>query len=62
MAKKQPTYTEAVTEIERILDRFRHEEMDVDSLAAEVARAQELIAFCKNRLLKTEEDVQKMLE
>ena len=47
MAKKQqqePSYTEAIAEIERILGRFRSEEMDVDSLAAEVRRATELIA------------------
>ena len=57
MAKKkeEPTYTEAVAEIERILARFRNEEMDVDSLAAEVKRATELIAACKATLRKAEE-------
>lgn len=63
MAKKkeEPTYTEAVAEIERILARFRNEEMDVDSLAAEVRRATELIASCKERLRRTEEEVNKIL-
>ena len=40
-------YAEAIAEIEKILARFRSEEMDVDSLAAEVKRATELIASCK---------------
>ena len=64
MAKKkeEPTYTEAVAEIERILARFRNEEMDVDSLAAEVKRATELIAACKAKLRKAEEEVNKILE
>ena len=64
MAKKkeEPTYTEAVAEIERILTRFRSEEMDVDSLAAEVKRATELIGLCKERLRKAESDVKKILE
>lgn len=64
MAKKkeEPTYTEAVAEIERILARFRNEEMDVDSLAAEVRRATELIAVCKAKLHKAEEEVNKILE
>ena len=64
MAKKkeEPTYTEAVAEIERILARFRNEEMDVDSLAAEDKRATELIAACKERLRKAEEEVNKILE
>jgi len=42
--KKEPAYAEAIAEIEKILARFRSEEMDVDSLAAEVKRATELIA------------------
>ena len=65
MAKKQqqePSYTETIAEIERILGRFRSEEMDVDSLAAEVRRATELIAVCKAKLQKAEEEVNKILE
>ena len=52
MAKKEVTYAEAMAEIEKILARLRNEEMDVDSLAAEVKRATELIASCKARLRK----------
>ena len=44
--KKEPAYAEAIAEIEKIRARFRSEEMDVDSLAAEVKRATELIAAC----------------
>ena len=36
--------------------------MDVDTLAAEVKRATELIASCKERLRKAEEEVNKILE
>ena len=62
MAKKEMTYAEAMAQIEKILARFRNEEMDVDSLAAEVKRATELIARCKSRLRKAEEEVSKILE
>lgn len=62
MAKKELTYAEAMAEVERILARFRDEEMDVDSLAAEVKRATQLIAGCKARLHKAEEEVSKILE
>lgn len=62
MGKKEFSYTEATAEIERILDRLRNEEMDVDDLAAQVARATELIAQCKKKLLKTEAEVNKILE
>ena len=62
MAKKEIAYAEAMAEIERILTRFGSEEMDVDSLAAEVKRATELIGLCKERLRKAESDVKKILE
>lgn len=60
--KKQPSYTEAMTEIDTILKRFRAEEMSVDDLTREVKRATELIALCKERLLKSEAEVKKVLE
>lgn len=56
------TYAEAMAEIERILSKFRSEEMSVDDLAADVRRATELIALCRERLHKAEEDVKKVLE
>lgn len=62
MAKKEISYTEAMAEIERILDRFRREEMTVDVLTQEVKRATELIALCRERLSKTEEELKKVTE
>ena len=62
MADKKITYTEAITEIEDILARFDNEQFDVDSLAAQVKRATELIRMCKERLRKAEDDVEKVLK
>lgn len=63
MAKKEITYTEAMNEIEQILDRFRREEMTVDSLTKEVKRATELIALCNERSRpRTEEELKKISE
>ena len=62
MAKKEISYAEAMAEIERILDRFRREEMTVDVLTQEVKRATELIALCRERLSKTEEELKKITE
>ncbi|MDO5488470.1 MAG: exodeoxyribonuclease VII small subunit, partial [Rikenellaceae bacterium] len=47
MAEKKLSYTEAVAQIEQILARLRDEQIDVDTLAAEVKRATELIEQCK---------------
>jgi len=55
--KKTLSYSEAVAEIESILAQFDHEEFDVDTLAAQVKRATELIRLCKEKLKKAENDV-----
>lgn len=60
--RTEPTYAEAMAEVERILEKFRTEEMSVDSLAADVKRATELIALCRERLHKAEEEVKNVLE
>ena len=62
MAKKTITYTEALAEVERILERIQREEITVDDLASEVKRAATLIAGCRTRLRKAEEEVGKLLE
>lgn len=60
MAKKEIPYTEAMAEIEKIMTKLRGESIDIDTLAAEVKRASELIEMCKQRLRTTEEEVRKL--
>lgn len=62
MPKKKLTYTEAIAEIEQILSCLRNEQTDVDTLAAEVKRATELIAQCKAQLTDVEKAVKAELE
>ena len=54
-------YEEALAEVENILGRIQREEITVDALAKEVRRATELIASCRQRLLKAEEDVNEIV-
>lgn len=60
MAKKDLSYTEAMAEIERIMENLRSEKVDVDTLTAQVKRASELITLCKSKLHATEEEVKKL--
>ena len=60
MAKKEIPYTEAMAEIEKIMTKLRGENIDIDTLTAEVKRASELIEMCKQRLRTTEEEVRKL--
>ncbi len=58
---RQITYSQALTELEKIVGEMESEEIDVDVLAEKVKRAAYLIKFCKSRLRGTEEEVKKAL-
>lgn len=62
MATEKVNYAEAIAEVERILQRIQDEEISIDTLSSEVKRAMELLAACRKRLLKTEEEIGKILE
>lgn len=55
------SYSEAIAEVEKILARFGDGTLDVDTLAAEVKRATELIKMCRERLVKAENEVNEVL-
>lgn len=56
-----PTYAAAVEELEAILRALDSTEVDVDQLTAKVARAAELIEFCRERLAEATVDVEKIV-
>jgi exodeoxyribonuclease VII small subunit len=51
MKKENLTYLEALAEIEEIVGRLGQQPCDVDALSAQVARAEKLIAICRERIL-----------
>lgn len=59
--KKQPTYGEAVQQVEEILARLENDAIDVDELAVEVKRAVELVELCREKLQRTELEVQEFV-
>ena len=62
MENEKITYTEAKTELEKIVALIDSDELDVDQLGKHVKRASELVAFCKQKLMETDEELQKILE
>lgn len=62
MKKEEITYTAAKAEIEKIVALIESDELDVDQLTKHVKRASELVVFCKEKLTKTDEELQKVLE
>lgn len=55
-------YEDAVKELETIVSRMENDELDVDSLIAQLKRAQLLLRLCKERLTRTDEQISKLLE
>ena len=62
MAKQEIKYEEAVGQLEAIVRRMETGELDLDSLAEELKKAQKLIKMCKDKLTKTDEEIKRMLE
>ncbi|RLD47346.1 MAG: exodeoxyribonuclease VII small subunit [Bacteroidetes bacterium] len=62
MTKKNFSYNEAIQEIEEILFEVEKKDVDIDELSDKVKRVSFLINACKNKLLKTEEQIDKILE
>jgi len=62
MAKKNMTYSEAVTAVEDILRLIETGELDVDELAEKVKQASELLKLCKGKLFRTEKEIEKILK
>lgn len=62
MAKKEQTYSEAIKELEEILDKIESGDLEVDVLTAEIKKASGLIKFCKDKLYKTDEEIKKIFD
>lgn len=64
MATKKETYTysEAMKRLEVIVSKIEGNELDIDELGNYLKEAQKLIKFCKDKLYKTDQEIQRMLE
>ncbi|WP_424048239.1 exodeoxyribonuclease VII small subunit [Prevotella jejuni] len=59
---KDIKYEEAVRQLEKIVDKMESGELDIDSMAVQLKKAQELVKLCKDKLKRTDADIQKLLE
>ena len=53
-------YEEALAQLETIVRKMDSNEFDIDELAVQLKTAQRLIKFCKDKLTKTEAEIQKI--
>lgn len=62
MKKKTLNYEEAIQRLEQITADMESGKMNIDELAERLKEAQNLIAFCKEKLTATDEEIQQMLK
>ncbi len=55
------SFAEAVAEVEEILAGLEEDDVDIDRLGGEVARAVELIQVCREKLEKTDREVRDLV-
>lgn len=56
------SYSQAKKELEEIVATIESGNLDIDALTNSVKRASELIALCKEKLTKTDSELQKILD
>jgi exodeoxyribonuclease VII small subunit len=54
-------WADAIGELEQILTKLDDDALDVDVLAAQVARAAELITLCRDRIANTKLEVERIV-
>lgn len=64
MSKNKPiTYTEAVTELEIILEQLEtNTDLNLESISDKVKRASELMIVCKKQLHELDKELDKIME
>ena len=61
MAKKKETYSQAMARLETIVRQVDSNELEVDELVEKIKEANEIIAFCSEKLKKADMEIEKML-
>lgn len=57
----EPKYEDAIKQLESIVENLENNELDIDELSKQLKTAQRLIKLCKDRLTKTDAEIQKIL-
>ena len=61
MAAKKETYSQAMERLEKIVRQIDNNELDIDILSEKIKEANEIIAFCKDKLTKSRPGSRKII-
>ena len=59
--KEELTYTEAFEQLQKIVSQMENADISVDELSDNIKEAAKLIKICKDKLTKTEQEINKTL-
>ena len=62
MSVKKETYSQAIERLEKIVRQIDNNELEIDVLAEKIKEANEIIAFCTEKLTKADREVEKLLQ
>lgn len=60
LMSKEMKYEEAFAQLQSIVRKMESDEYSIDEIAVQLKTAQQLIKFCKDKLTKTEQEIQKI--
>ena len=58
---KETKYEMAISQLEEVVERLENSQLGIDEMTAQLKKAQQLIKLRKDRLTKTDEEIQKIL-
>lgn len=62
MAKKTFSFSEAVSEIDRLINQIEDGKLDIDKMSDQVKRVSGLIIDCQKKLRATEEEINNLFK
>jgi len=60
--KEELTYTEAFEQLQEIVNQMENADISVDDLSDNIKKAAKLIKICRDKLTKTEQEVNKTID
>jgi exodeoxyribonuclease VII small subunit len=57
----QMTYTQAVSELEQLVQKMQDPQCSIDNLTAYTKRSKELLDFCRKKLTQADEQLKQIL-
>ncbi len=59
--KKNESYSQAMARLEEIVRQIDDNQLEIDQLADKIKEANEIIAYCSDKLTKADQEIEKLL-